>query len=179
MRSMTISQTLAVTLAVLGLCLPQVALAAAPQAAPTSVVTDVRMHESGTLLGQVVSPENLPVPGVKVALLSKGKQLAVGGTDKSGYFAFKGLQNGVYQMVSPKGNAVYRVWSHQTAPPSAHLGALVVNGDDTVRGQHRFHGFRNWMANPWFVAAVITAAVAIPVAIHNSDNDNNSSPGTP
>jgi hypothetical protein len=161
-------QGVAVCLATLGFCIPQVAIAAAPQAGKAPVVTDVRLHESGAMLGQVVSPENLPASGLQVALQSNGKPLAVATSDKNGYFAFAGMQNGVYEVVAPEGRAMYRVWTPATAPPSAQLGALVVNGNDTVRGQHAMHGFRNLMANPWFVAGVIAAAVAIPVAIHNS-----------
>jgi len=163
-------QSVAVCLATIGICLPQLAFAAAPQTGQGPVVTDVRLHESGALIGQVVTPENRPVPGVQVVLQTAGRQLAVGQSDNNGYFAFNGLQNGVYQLVTPKGHAVYRVWTHVTAPPSAQLGALVVEGDSTVRGNYPGYarGFRNLMANPWIVAAIIAAAVAIPVAIHNS-----------
>ena len=172
MRGTTFVQQIAVVLALAGMCAPQMAFAATPQATPTTVVTDVRLHESGALLGQVVSPENIPLAGAKVTLLSGGKPLAVAQTNQGGCFAFPGVKNGVYELASLKGHSAYRVWTPQTAPPSAHVAALVVDGDETVRGQNQFgrgfQGFRNLMANPWFVAAVIAAAVAIPVAIHNS-----------
>lgn len=158
----------AVCLATLGLCLPQVAMAAKPQDQTATAVSDVRLHESGALLGQVVTPENRPVAGAKITLHSAGKELAVARSDKSGYFAFNGLSNGVYQLSSPKGQGTYRVWTHKAAPPAAHLGALVVDSDQVVRGQNSMRGFRNLMANPWFVAAVIAGAIAIPVATHNS-----------
>lgn len=169
MRGITVLQHVAVALAVVGFCVPQVAFATTPQAQTATVISDVRLHESGALLGQLVSPEDMPVAGALVSLKVDGKQLAQAKTDKSGYFAFTNVNNGVYQLASPKGEAAYRVWTPQTAPSSAQPGALVVNGDATLyRGQHRMHGFRNLLANPWFVAAVIAAAVAIPVAIHNS-----------
>jgi len=157
-----------VCIAAAGLCVPQMAMAAIPQNGKAPGVYDVRLHESGALLGQVVSPESQPLAGVPVKLRTSGKELAGATSDKNGYFAFAGLANGVYEIVTPEGRGVYRVWSHAAAPPSAQPGALVVNGDDTVvRGQQAMRGFRDLMANPWFVAAVITAAVAIPVAVHN------------
>lgn len=171
MRDSTILQQVAVWMAVVGFCVPQAAFSATTQPGPAAVMADVRLQESGVLRGQVVTLENAPVPDVPVSLSAGGKKLAVSKTDKGGFFTFTGLNNGVYQMISPQGQSTYRVWTHQTAPPSAKAGALVIEGTDTVRGQHQMHGFRNLLANPWFVAAVIVAAVAIPVAIHNSKGD--------
>ena len=82
-------------------------------------------------------------------------------------FAFKGLQQGVYQVVAAKGHQAYRVWPEKIAPPSAQPGALIVAGNGTVRGQLGMRGFRNLLANPWVVAAIVATAIAVPVAIHN------------
>jgi len=154
-------QRVAVCLATAGVCLCQPAFATGPHAGQTPVVTDVRLHESGVLIGQVVTPENRPVPGVRVALHTAGKQVAVAQSEKHGYFAFNGLQNGIYQLVTPKGAGVYRVWTHATAPPSAHLGVLLIDGDGIVRGRFLGHNFN---------LAVITAAlVAIPVILVVTD----------
>ena len=161
MRGTTFIQRVAACLAVLGFCIPQVALAETVQINPAAAMADVQLHEGGVLLGQVVTPENAPTVNVQVSLRSGDRELAVTMTDHEGRFEFRGLNDGVYQIVTANGQGTYRVWSQAAAPPSAQLGA-------TVRGQHHFGQFKYWMSNPWIVAGIIAAAVAIPVAIHNS-----------
>ena len=155
-----------VWLAVVGLCIPQAAMATSPPADQKPVVTDVRL-QGGYLLGQVVTAENVAVPNEKVLLASGGQVLVEGTTNGNGMFAFKGLQQGVYQVVAAKGHQAYRVWPEKIAPPSAQPGALIVAGNGTVRGQLGMRGFRNLLANPWVVAAIVATAIAVPVAIHN------------
>ncbi|MFH1921995.1 MAG: carboxypeptidase-like regulatory domain-containing protein [Planctomycetota bacterium] len=166
MKSSGLVPQVAVCLAVVGLCIPQLALAAAPQATHGPVMNDLQLREGGVLIGQVVTPENVPAAGIHVSLRSGGRELNVAKTDKNGYFAFRGLKSGVYQLVTAEGQAGYRVWAK--APPGAQSLALVVNGIDTVRGQHGMRTFRNLMANPWVIAGLIAVAVAVPVAIHNA-----------
>ena len=175
MKGTTLIQRVAVCVAVVGLCVPQVALAATPSANQTPVVTDVKLQEGGVLLGQVVTPQNTAVVGTDVVLLSGKKQLAVSKTDKQGYFAFSRLPRGVYQVAAANGYGAFRVWTSKTAPPKARKGALVVAGSNTVRGQNGMSSFRNFMANPIVIAGIVATAIAVPVAIHNS----NRSKGTP
>jgi len=165
MKGTGIIRQIVVGLALVGVCFPQMVLAATPQNGQTPVITDIRLHEGGVLYGQVVTVENTPVAGSEVLLTANGQELAAYKTDKNGYFAFSGLQSGMYQLVTANGHRAYRVWSGEVAPPSAQAGALVVVGGQTVRGQGRI---RNLLANPWVVGAIVATAVAVPVAIHNS-----------
>jgi len=151
------------------MCLPQVVFAATPGPAQSGIVSDVQLHEGNVLIGQLVSPESAPAVDAQVSLHSGDQLLATTKTDAKGLFAFRGLQNGVYQVVAPNGQGAYRVWSQGTAPPAAQPGALIVSGNDTVRGQYAMRGLRNFLANPLVIAGIVAAAVAIPVAIHNSD----------
>jgi len=168
MKGATLVQQVAVCLAVVGLSAPQMALATTPQENPEAVITDVQLRQGGVLLGQVVTPENSPVAGVNVLLRSGGQRLGASKTDYNGCFAFSGLRTGVYQVATTGGQATYRVWTKGTAPPGVADAALIVNGEDTVRGQHHMRCLRNLLANPWVIAGIVAAAVAIPVAIHNS-----------
>jgi len=120
------------------------------------------------LVGQVVNDQGTAEAGVPVSIRSQNRELAVAKTGKEGYFAFRGLHGGVYQLVADRGHGVYRVWSPGTAPPAAQEGALLVNSDQVVRGQAGGGGFRSFITNPLVIAGVVAAAVAIPVAIHNS-----------
>lgn len=160
-----------VALAVVGLCVPQLALGATP----ARTISDVQLHD-GVLIGQVVTPENQPVVGTTVTLLSGERQLDQRTTNDNGVFAFAGLQqNGVYQVVAAEGQGVYRAWNKNIAPPAAQPGVLIVSNSNTVRGQAAMMGFRNLMANPLIVAGIVATAVAVPVAIHNA-NKGSSSP---
>ena len=129
-----------VALAVLGLCLPQVAFAANVAGNQQPVVIDVAMADGGVLFGQVVDPQGQPMAGTSVALWSQGKEIATATTDASGYFAVKQLGGGVYQIAASEGCGSFRVWSPGTAPPTAQKGALIVAGAVAFAGRARLGG---------------------------------------
>ena len=157
--------------AMIGLVLPGPSWASQPAPAPR--VVDVALHSGGVLLGQVVDPQGVAMAGVVVSLRDEQQELAAAKTRPDGYFAFKGLRGGVYQLVAAEGHGVYRVWSPGTAPPAAQQGALLVSGDPVVRGQ--MGAFKTFLINPLVLAAVVATAVAVPVAIHNSQHRSPSS----
>lgn len=168
MRGTISFQRVAVCCAMVGLCLPQMALAAGlPGQKP--VVTDVQLHDGGTLYGRVVNADYRPVVREAVALSSGGRRIDSGQTNHDGYFAFEGLQSGVYQVTLAHGQGAYRVWARGTAPPSAPPQVLIVNGADTVRGQQGMRTVRNFLSNPIVIAGIVATAVAVPVAIHNAN----------
>ena len=165
MKRVTLIQWIVVCLATMGLCFPQVAMAANGQAKPPTTVIDVRLSEDGALHGYVVTPENAPVADTVVSLCSA--KLFVGGTtDPNGFFTFAKLPDGVYQLSVAQSTQTCRVWSAATAPPAARPHAQIVV--DTVRGQYSMRNIRDCLANPIIIGAIIATAVAIPVAIHNS-----------
>ena len=165
MGSTRLLQQLAVWIAVAVFCMPQAVLAevGTPEKAP--VVEDIALQDGGLLVGQVVNTQGTPLPKVQVTLQSGDRQLGTNTTNDAGYFGFRGLGNGVYQVTAANGHGTYRLWTNGTAPPSANPGALIVAGKNTVRGQM---GLRNFLANPWVIAGIIATAVAIPVALHNA-----------
>jgi hypothetical protein len=166
-----------VALAAVGCCLPSPLLAG--PASPTKPKTvDVALREGSVLIGQVVDPQGTPVPGAPVSLRSQGKQLVAVKTGKEGYFAFKGVRGGVYQIATRDGQGVYRVWSRGTAPPAAEQGALVVAGSEVVRGQQGAPPLKVLLTNPLVIGAVVATAVAVPVAIHNARQDRDT-PASP
>jgi hypothetical protein len=68
---------------------------------------------------------------------------------------------------------MYRVWTVNTAPPVAQPGAMVVAGQDLVRGQASSPVLR-FFTNPWVLAGLVGAAIAIPIALSNDDDDSSS-----
>jgi len=166
---------LAVCLAVVGFCLPQPLLAAV-QTDQASAVTDVTLHKSpqgNVLIGQVQDQQGAAQANVPVVLYGTGRNFPVEGkTDRNGFFSFSNLSGGAYQVTAAGGVGAYRAWTPGTAPPSAQPGALVVAGQDLVRGQchpvrHTCGGLKFWLCHPVVIAGIVATAVAIPVAIHN------------
>lgn len=173
MRSMNLKMTAAV-LSCLGMLVSPVA-AAAPAVAPR----DVSLHNGGVLLGQVVDAQGVSVASTPVTLYSGGKEVARTQSDHTGKFVVKGLKGGVYQVASANNQGVYRLWSAQTAPPSAQRGMMLVSNGDVVLGQGEtcgpFGGVTNWIAkHPIMTAGAIAAAIAIPIALDDDD-----APATP
>jgi len=132
---------------------------------------------------QVVDQQAMPQADVPVTLLAGEQQLAVARTDHRGFFAFRGLRGGVYQLTSADGVSAYRVWAPGTAPPSCQPAALVVAGTDLVRGNCCGGFARNccaWLrfqlANPVVLAAITATAIAVPIALHNAGKEGPASP---
>lgn len=162
-----------VALATVGLCLPEPLLAAAQSRGP--VATDVALREGSVLVGQVVSAEGTGLEDISVSLRTQGKTVLTTRTGKGGYFAVKGLHGGVYQLVAQDGHGVYRLWSAGTAPPAAQEGAVLVVGNDVLRGQDP-GPWKAFLTNPLIIAAVVATAVAVPVALHNAHQHAPASP---
>jgi hypothetical protein len=164
------------------MCLAWWGLCQTAQAAPT--VVDVALREGGVLAGQVVTPQGTPVEGVTVALRCQSQPWVTTKTGKDGAFRFVGLRGGVYQLASSQGHGIYRAWMPGTAPPAAHETALLVVSTPLARGQNdpRYYEpnehprLRRFLTSPLVVAGAITTAVAVPVAIHNAEEDEPASP---
>jgi len=150
-----------VSMTCVGLLTAQVAQAAIP------VVRDIALQPSGTLQGQVLDTQGAPQAGVPVAVAQDGQVIATAKTDQQGRFQLADLRAGVYELQTPMGSSVYRLWAPRTAPPSAQDGILLVNGDNVVRGFNTEAGLIGLAANPWTLAAIVTAAIAIPLAVNN------------
>jgi hypothetical protein len=184
MKALGFAEIVLVSL-VAAVCVPQALWAAAVTPEQPTVVADVAMTADGRLVGQVLDGRGSPVAGAPVAIFQQDRQAARATTDAAGYFAVAGLRSGVYQVAAAEGRAFYRVWAPGMAPPGAQQGALVVAGEDLVRGQlgsflpfggFGFGGFgmgglSGIFSNPWFTAAAVSASVAAPIAAHNAERN--------
>jgi hypothetical protein len=169
-----------VGLASLGLLLPGHVLAAASSpAAPAPAVKsetpaspnviDVALQASGVLRGVVVDQQGALLGKTEVKVWQKDRAIAATQTDEQGRFAVSNLRGGVYQITAADGQGMYRVWAVNTAPPVAQPGAMVVAGHDLVRGQASSPVLR-FFTNPWVLAGLVGAAIAIPIALSNNDD---------
>ncbi len=159
--------------------LPARAQAPLPTSAKTepapakTLIADVSLHDGGRLFGMVVDAQGLPMPGSDVVILQAGKVVGRSKTDTLGQFTSGALRGGVYQVAAGNGVTTLRVWETSAAPPSARSVALVVGSSTVVRGQRPFGSLV--FSDALVLAAIIAAAIAIPIAISNSDNAEPSS----
>lgn len=187
-------------LAALNLCVPWQAVYAAEPAGSavdqsTAIeVLDVALGEGGLLTGEVYDAAGTLAAGAEVALIRNGSVLVSATTDRSGVVRFSGVPGGTYQLASSSEVALVRAWAPHTAPPSARPAAMLVEDQTVVRGQYgcadsvgkgghfpprhagRAYGGRpvmNWLrTHPGMVMAGVAAAIAVPVAIAASDDDD-------
>jgi hypothetical protein len=165
-----------VWLAVLGMVVPIPALQAADRpAAPVAMSRDVALSADGMLRGQVLSPQGLGVPGVHVAVSSAARDLGSTVTNAEGRFEIAGLKGGVLTLAAGQSRTTVRAWTPKAAPPASQSEVLLVAGQSQTLGQS-WGGFKSVITNPWVIAGIVAAAVAIPVAIHNSNDDGPASP---
>jgi hypothetical protein len=172
---------LAVALAIPGLLLPPFSTATAaaaeaqrppgrPPEAARPLVHDVELTEQGTLEGCVVDQDGMTLAAAPVILMRQEREAARVATDRQGAFSVGGLRGGVYTIVVDTDACVCRVWSAGTGPPHAGRQLLIVRGEQVERGQMPFHCL--FPQGPVLAGLVVAAAIAIPVAIHNSSGDS-------
>ena len=167
MRFMRVLQRSAVALSCFGLLTAQFAQAAggAPGPAHLRVATsiqDVALQSGNSLRGQISDVQGAPRVAVPVSVIKDGVRVAAVRTDRAGQFAVHGLSAGIYQVHAADSMALYRAWAPGTAPPAAQHGVLVVDGQQVVRGG-------GVAGNPWCLALIVAAAVAIPIALDSND----------
>lgn len=141
----------------------------APLAAPA--VVDVALGDKNELSGQVVDAQGVGFSGADVSIWQGDRQLGSTKADAQGRFEIGSLRGGVYRVLAAGGCSVCRVWTRDAAPPAARRAALIVAGQDIVRGRM---GPTRWQqATPWVMAGVLGAAMIVPISLTN-DNPSGS-----
>jgi hypothetical protein len=134
-------------------------------------IPDVSLSREGIFSGKVVNAQGRPIAKAEITFCQSNKVITKVSTYDQGDFYVSGLPPGVYQLfVSPNQVVTVRVWDGQTAPPSARSELLVVVNDLTVRGQRRI-GELLPLESTVVVGGMVAAAIAIPIAIANSNDD--------
>lgn len=168
---MKVSQFLirgALVLTCTGMAIPQPLLAAGV-ATDAAGIRDLALGTGGTLSGQVVNSQGQAQGNTQVTVWQQEQKVATATTDAEGNFAVAGLRGGVHQVAAGEGVQVYRFWATNTAPPAASNRAMLVSDSNIVRGGSR-GGVVGFLTNPWVLAAGVATAIAVPIAINNSDS---------
>ena len=171
-------QTILAAIACVGIVCPPRAQAAEPM----SNVRDVALRPGGVLVGQVLNPQGAIQAGSIVSIWQNDREIVSTKTDANGIFAAQGLRGGQYQIVTSDSHSLCRLWAPDTAPPAAANTALVVSGQEIVRGQWTApmtagasYGGRwlDWVrSHPYITAGIVAAAIAAPLAVAATDDDD-------
>ncbi len=145
-------------------------------------VADVALQNNGVLHGQLLDRQGKQLPITKVQL-TNGNEAWTIYTNEQGHFHVEGLVGSTYQVHAAGQTQVVRLWAAGTAPPSAASGLLFIQDNSVVLGQHcgspvcgsAVRAAKHPLSNPFILGGLVATAIAVPVAIHNSDDDP---PGT-
>jgi hypothetical protein len=151
--------------------LPTQIMAADTQASPVvvmPVIRDIALGPNGSLSGQLVDAQGHARPNQPVLVQRQGGEPHKTQTDESGRFVMTGLTGGTYQVATLDSAALCRCWTEKVAPPAARKDVLLVTGEGVQRGQHPFGEML--FSAPVLIGLVIAAAIAIPIAVHNSQD---------
>jgi hypothetical protein len=157
-------------LATIGLVIPQVGTvsAAGPHPSPPGqtanelIIADVALTSDGLLRGQVVDRTGTPKAHKAVTLSTKDQVVGQATTDKEGVFAIPVAKGGVYALTDRETTVVIRVWTHQTAPPAAKQGLLVISDQQLVRG-----ALGEGALFPWVIVGAIGVAIGAAAIAEN------------
>jgi hypothetical protein len=135
-----------------------------PANKPSAPIADVKLAPGGVLRGQVIGKDGTARPGVAVAVLQNGRQIAGTTADAQGRFAVADLKGGLYLVATDRSAGAVRAWTHQTAPPSATSAIMLVPDDGTLRGQDGTV-IGNLLTNPgvWIVGGAMGAILYFSV----------------
>lgn len=167
-----ISRQVLVALMITSLLIPGHLIAAEPPvtgpttAAPmTLAMADVTLGPNGRLSGQVVDANGLAKANCELTVEQGGEKIAVVSSDKQGRFAAENVRPGVCHVKVNGLVSTVRCWTNNAAPPAAKPEVLVISDPLLERGQRPIGEI---LTNPLLITLVIAAAVAIPIAVHNS-----------
>ncbi|MEX2093513.1 MAG: carboxypeptidase-like regulatory domain-containing protein [Pirellulales bacterium] len=169
-------QTILAAVACVGIVCPPAALAAEPAGA----AKDVALRPGGVLVGQVIDQQGAVQVGSEISIQHDQQEVVRTKTDANGIFAAQGLRGGQYQIIAQDGQSFCRLWAADTAPPAASDAAVIVTGQEVVRGQWGAewgteYGGRwlDWVrSHPYITAGVVAAAIAAPLAVAATSDDN-------
>ncbi|HEX4142506.1 MAG TPA: carboxypeptidase regulatory-like domain-containing protein [Pirellulales bacterium] len=142
MKRFRLFRYVATGIAGFGLVLPTGAMAAQPDATPTAAseapgpsIIDVTLGQGGTLRGQVVDAQGVPMALTTVTVRAAGTEVASAVTDAQGNFSIVGVHGGVIEADAAGGSSMLRVWTANASPPSANKSVLLVADGPVARGQ--------------------------------------------
>ena len=138
----------------------------------TRTVQDVELTQNGTFRGHVVDNSGNPLANCHVVVFHESTPVAKVKTDAAGRFEVSQLRSGMHHVAAGQQFAGFRLWSADTAPPSANDQVLMVAGDPAVRGA--LDGALFLIGTPEVLALLIGGGIAAAIALDNNDHEASS-----
>jgi hypothetical protein len=132
------------------------------------IIHDIRLDPQGTMHGRLLNLEGRPVIEETLELIREGETITQAMSDSDGRFQFSPVSTGIYQIQWKSSMVICRVWTDAVAPPVAKDKLVVLDVAPLVRGQRPA---REIFHNPLFLGLFVAAAIAIPIAVHQSRSD--------
>lgn len=132
-------------------------------------IHDIALGANNSLHGVVRDSDGKLQPKMDVSIWHGPVMVQQARTDSVGRFSFHGLRGSIYQIRTAATTVTCRAWTAATAPPKAQSTILLLSNTDSVRGQRPLGDA--FVFNPFLMGALIAAAIAIPIALHNSNDD--------
>lgn len=134
---------------------------------------DLRLGDQGLLRLQVVNPAGQPISRQIVSIQHEGREIARSQTSPKGQVLIRGLRPGLHLIQVGRQQLNCRLWTAQTAPPTALANPAFVLGGTAVRGQY------GPVAGPLFpnvapaaLATTVTAAAVAAIIIGKNSSDD-------
>ena len=140
---------------------------AKPPVTLKTVTRDVTLGPASELRGQLVNKNGARLANRIVVAVHSDKSSLQSVSDANGQFRFPKAKPGTYQVASERSYQMCRCWAASTAPPAASKQILMVEGDQTLRGQRPIGEL---LSGPVLIGLIIAAAIIIPIAVHNSQD---------
>jgi hypothetical protein len=147
---------------------PSVFLSAGEANKEAPPVRDIRLNQDHSFEGRLLDLEGEPVAGKLLRLQQSGREITRTTSRDDGQFRFRKVPAGLCQIRFDDYAVTCRVWTTKAAPPVAKDQLIVLAEPPTVRGQQPASAL---LYNPLVYGTLIAAAIAIPIAVHNSNDD--------
>lgn len=140
-----------------------------------TMAIDVILTSDGQLVGKVVFADETPGAATRVEIQDlRTNTIQSMEIDAQGRFSFSGVMTGQAIVSCDGQHQSVRVWARDLAPPSA-VEQLTIqwSPDRIVRGQRPMSEL--FCNEPVMIGVLVAAAIAIPIALHNSGNSSDAS----
>jgi hypothetical protein len=159
-----------------GLILPQSVLEAGtpvpktPVSAKAPTVMDVSLAADGSIVGQLINNQGRALKDEVVSFWQGNSKIATIKVGPKGTFVVRNLKGGLYRVATKNGQALVRVWSNKTAPPSAKTKLTLVAGQQVVRGQAIMSPYGPDIITLTTIALAVTGVTLGAVALNKVNN---------